>query len=101
MRLGARVIDYSTGIFKFSPNFLRFGTRGYCYTVEEMSVSSRYWIKWLQLVTLFEFNRVFFHASTFAFHFHLLWTISSVSCAKCKYAVQNAIILSTGFIERK
>lgn len=47
MRLGARVIDYSAGIFKFSPNFLRFGTRGRCYTVEDMSVSILYWIIFL------------------------------------------------------
>lgn len=45
MRLGARVIDYSAGVFKFSSNFLRFGTRRYCFTVEEMSVSSLYRIK--------------------------------------------------------
>ena len=59
MRLGARVTEYSAGIIKFSSNFLRFGARRYCFTVEEMSVSRLYWIKWLKRVMLLDFDRVF------------------------------------------
>ena len=51
--------EYSAGIIKFSSNFLRFGARRYCFTVEEMSVSRLYWIKWLKRVMLLDFDRVF------------------------------------------
>ena len=81
MRLGARVIDYSAGIIKFSPNFRRFGARRYCLTVEEMSVSSLYWVKWLKRVMLFEFDRVFIPAAPHSLIFHFLWTILNfLSC---------------------
>ena len=81
MRFGARVIDYSAGIFKFSPNFLRFGTRLYCFTVEEMSVSSVYGIKWLKCVMFLLFDLVFTPIVTFVFLFRFLWTILNfLSC---------------------
>jgi len=101
MRLGARVIDYSAGIIKFSPNFLRFGARRYCFTVEEMSVSSLYWFKWLKRVMLFEFDRVFkprlLHSLILSFTFcgRFLTSSAVVQCT------QNANILSCGFIEMK
>ena len=99
MRLGARVIDYSAGIFKFSPVFLRFGTRRYCVTVEEMSVSSLYQIKWLKCVRMFQFDPVFIPTATFAFLFHVLCTI--LNFLSCGSLYKNANILRTSFIETK